>query len=62
LIDSFVCAEIPDPVADPLGYALVAEFMMHGPCGTDNPKCPCITTRNVLTTDAQNSSLDRHNG
>ena len=42
LIDSFVCAEIPDPVKDPLGYALVAEFMMHGPCGEDNPKCPCM--------------------
>ena len=42
LIDSFVCAEIPDPVVDPLGYALVAEFMMHGPCGEENPKCPCM--------------------
>ncbi|KAM0864742.1 hypothetical protein ACQ4PT_043732 [Festuca glaucescens] len=42
LIDSFVCAEIPDPVEDPLGYALVAEFMMHGPCGEDHPKCPCM--------------------
>ena len=42
VVDSFVCAEIPDPVADPLGYALVAELMMHGPCGEDNPKCPCM--------------------
>jgi hypothetical protein len=42
LIDSFVSAEIPDPVEDPLGYALVAEFMMHGPCGKDKPKCPCM--------------------
>ncbi|KAM0885149.1 hypothetical protein ACQ4PT_030511 [Festuca glaucescens] len=42
LIDSFVSAEIPDPVEDPLGYALVAEFMMHGPCGEHNPKCPCM--------------------
>ncbi|KAM0874511.1 hypothetical protein ACQ4PT_037356 [Festuca glaucescens] len=42
LIDSFISAEIPDPVEDPLGYALVAEFMMHGPCGEDNPKCPCM--------------------
>ena len=39
LIDSYVSAEIPDPVADPLGYALVAEFMMHGPCGEDGPRC-----------------------
>ncbi|KAM0868724.1 hypothetical protein ACQ4PT_041140 [Festuca glaucescens] len=42
LIDSFISAEIPDPVEDPLGYALVAEFMMHGPCGEDSPKCPCM--------------------
>jgi hypothetical protein len=42
LIDSFISAEIPDPVEDPLGYALVAEFMMHGPCGENNPKCPCM--------------------
>ncbi|KAM0874166.1 hypothetical protein ACQ4PT_037639 [Festuca glaucescens] len=42
LIDSFISAEIPGPVEDPLGYALVAEFMMHGPCGEDNPKCPCM--------------------
>lgn len=42
LIDSFVSAEIPDAARDPLGYALVAEFMMHGPCGEDNPKCPCM--------------------
>ncbi|KAM0832332.1 hypothetical protein ACQ4PT_064970 [Festuca glaucescens] len=42
LIDSFISAEIPDPVEDPLGYALVDEFMMHGPCGEHNPKCPCM--------------------
>jgi hypothetical protein len=35
LIDSFVFADIPDPVEDPLDYALVAEFMMPGPCGED---------------------------
>ena len=32
LIDSFINAEIPDPATDPLGYALVAEHMVHGPC------------------------------
>lgn len=32
LIDSFFYAEIPDPVEYPLGYALVSEYMMHGPC------------------------------
>jgi hypothetical protein len=37
-IDKTICAEIPDVNVDPLGYALVDEFMMHGPCGDDNKK------------------------
>jgi hypothetical protein len=32
-IDKHISAEILDPRVDPLGYALVAEHMMHGPCG-----------------------------
>ncbi|WVZ58176.1 hypothetical protein U9M48_008472, partial [Paspalum notatum var. saurae] len=41
-IDIFISAEIPDPNEDPLGYALVAEHMMHGPCGSAFPRCPCM--------------------
>jgi hypothetical protein len=41
-VDDFICAEIPDVNTDPLGYALVDEFMMHGPCGSDNRRCPCM--------------------
>jgi hypothetical protein len=41
-INSFISAEIPDPVIDPLAYALVAEHMVHGPCGRYNPKCSCM--------------------
>ena len=41
-IDSFISAEIPDPALDPLGYSLVAEHMMHGPCGKNNPSLPCM--------------------
>jgi hypothetical protein len=41
-IDSFISAQIPDPAVDPLGYAMVAEHMVHGPCGKYNPKCSCI--------------------
>ena len=41
-IDHFICAEIPDIELDPLGYALVDEFMIHGSCGNDNKKCPCM--------------------
>ena len=42
IVDRFICAEIPDIAADPLGFALVDEFMMHGPCGADNRRCPCM--------------------
>ncbi|XP_074373685.1 uncharacterized protein LOC141714035 [Apium graveolens] len=41
-VDSYVSAEIPDPLLDPVGYAAVNAFMMHGPCGPDNMKSPCM--------------------
>jgi hypothetical protein len=46
-IDSVISAEIPDPIADPLAYALVAEHMMHGPCGKLNPNSPCMKMEGV---------------
>lgn len=42
VIDGFICAEIPDYDTDRLGYELVSEFMMHGPCGDANKNCPCM--------------------
>jgi hypothetical protein len=41
-IDSCISAEIPDYKEDPLGYALVEEFMVHGPCGKYNQNAPCM--------------------
>lgn len=41
-VDKFVSAEIPDPDIDPIGYAAVKAFMIHGPCGSDFPKSPCM--------------------
>lgn len=41
-VDKFVSAEIPDPEVDPVGYAAVNAFMVHGLCGKDFPKSPCM--------------------
>jgi hypothetical protein len=42
LIDSVITAEIPDLEIDSLGFTLVAEHMIHGPCGSDNPNASCM--------------------
>lgn len=41
-VDQILCAEIPDLVTQPRLYAAVSANMMHGPCGNDNPSCPCM--------------------
>jgi hypothetical protein len=44
-VDRVISAEIPNQKEDPVLYELVKQFMMHGPCGTDNPSCPCMVQR-----------------
>ncbi|XP_049381178.1 uncharacterized protein LOC125845678 [Solanum stenotomum] len=41
-IDRVISAEIPDYREDTDGYNAVKNFMMHGPCGEQNPSCPCM--------------------
>nr|GEW68867.1 hypothetical protein [Tanacetum cinerariifolium] len=40
-IDEYISAKIPNKDEDPELYQLVTDHMMHGPCGADNPSCPC---------------------
>jgi hypothetical protein len=41
-VDQVVTCEIPDKTVDPELHKLVAEHMIHGPCGAQNPACPCM--------------------
>lgn len=41
-VDKYVSLELPDPEVDPVGYAVLQGFIIHGPCGKENPKCACM--------------------
>uniref|UniRef100_A0A1J3JG54 Helitron helicase-like domain-containing protein n=1 Tax=Noccaea caerulescens TaxID=107243 RepID=A0A1J3JG54_NOCCA len=47
-VDKIISAEIPDERHDPEGFKLVEQFMMHGPCGKENPNLAC--TENEICT------------
>lgn len=61
-IDSYISAEIPDLEKDPLGYALVAEHMIRGPCGPLKPNFPCMRdgkcTKGFPKTFQETTSID----
>uniref|UniRef100_A0A8R7R995 Helitron helicase-like domain-containing protein n=1 Tax=Triticum urartu TaxID=4572 RepID=A0A8R7R995_TRIUA len=42
-IDSYISAQLPDPVKDPIGYEVVSSFMVHGPCGPLGQSSPCMS-------------------
>lgn len=41
-VDSYISAELPDKAADPEAYKVVADMMMHGPCGNVKPNAACM--------------------
>ncbi|PWA91073.1 hypothetical protein CTI12_AA092750 [Artemisia annua] len=41
-IDRFISAELPNKASDPQTYKVVAEMMMHGPCGNAKPSAPSM--------------------
>uniref|UniRef100_A0A453RSS9 Uncharacterized protein n=1 Tax=Aegilops tauschii subsp. strangulata TaxID=200361 RepID=A0A453RSS9_AEGTS len=42
-IDSYISAQLPDHVKDPIGYEAVSSFMVHGPCGPLGQSSPCMS-------------------
>ncbi|KAL8108004.1 hypothetical protein AgCh_024432 [Apium graveolens] len=45
---SFTGTKIPDPEIDPVGYNAVNNYMIHGPCGPDYTKSPCMVKGNYI--------------
>ena len=37
-----ISAQLPDPQLHPLLYAKVIKYMLHGPCGADDPQAKCM--------------------
>jgi len=37
-----ISAQLPDPQLQPLLYAKVTKYMLHGLCGADNPQAKCM--------------------
>ena len=46
-VDNFISAELPDRASDPEAYRVVADMMMHGPCGNAKPKAPRISQKRI---------------
>lgn len=44
-VDSIISAELPHKENDQQGFELVEKHMMHGPCGLDRPKSPCMRNK-----------------
>ncbi|GJW48610.1 hypothetical protein Tco_0080256 [Tanacetum coccineum] len=61
-IDKYISAEIPDKNEDPDLYKLVSDFMMHGPCGEDDPTQVCMAegkcTKHFPKKFTERSSVD----
>ncbi|CAN7120710.1 unnamed protein product, partial [Brassica rapa subsp. narinosa] len=63
VIDQYISAELPNKETDREGFELVERHMMHGPCGRDRPKSPCMEkgecTKNYPKSYSDNTRIDK---
>ncbi|XP_071739185.1 uncharacterized protein [Rutidosis leptorrhynchoides] len=59
-IDSIISAEIPDKSTNLELYELVADFMLHGPCGSQNPKSACMNEMTKTCTKSFPKRFQEH--
>lgn len=57
--DQFLCAELSDPKRNPHLFELVRLHMIHGPCGTLNPTCPCMKKRVIANSNIQKTFVHK---
>ncbi|XP_071688116.1 uncharacterized protein [Rutidosis leptorrhynchoides] len=52
-VDEYISAELPDEDEDedPELFQMVSELMIQGPCGENNPKCPCTDVKKSALSD-----------
>ncbi|XP_070038425.1 uncharacterized protein [Nicotiana tomentosiformis] len=55
--DKLICAELPDLDMNDYLYTLVTKHIMHGPCGSLNPKCHCTEKRDIVSLNIQKNLL-----
>ena len=48
-VDSCIRAYWPDPKTEPQLFEIVKQVMVHGPCGSKNPRAPCNNEKNRCT-------------
>jgi len=41
-INSMILAQLPDPQLQPLLYVKVTKYILHAPCGANNPQAKCM--------------------
>ncbi|XP_057422827.1 uncharacterized protein LOC130716812 [Lotus japonicus] len=62
MIDSVICAELPDPDLYPELFDCVSNYMVHGPCGLSRKESPCMKNdrrRNTgISTNRRGVDLD----